>query len=309
MAGWVKLVGPQLRRVIADELYVPLLQSWRKLGRVEVLRWIDSNGTQPLDLLTLANLPALRTLHVMNEAQGLLRIRQLKELTQLGSLRLLLALPDEPVLPAGLTYLELECLADDIDAAGIGPSTAHMMENHSGSLGKLVLLGGKQLFNNDPGHLSGLACLQQLRHLSLDFQDYSLAVRHFAFPQLQSMCLTLGGSTRPPRWNFSGCPVLQHLVMYIQNGGQQQTDLRQVVGLRAERLELGLFIYPSTRRIGLCAATWALGSVWITDQSSGPAASWQACRPYVQDALRGLLGAVPFSKVIVDGVLATALVG
>ena len=260
----MKLVGPQLRQVSADELYIPLLQTWKGLEDVEVLRCEDStNGTQPLDLLAMANLPALRTLHVVDclcDENCLLRTRHLQELTQLGRLWLSHALPDEPVLPPSLTCLELGCLDGESDAAVAGPFTARMMENYSGTLGKLVLHGCMQLFNNNPGRFSGLFCLQQLRHLSLSFQCCSTDVCHFAFPQLQVLSITFAESSRPLRWSFSGCPVIQHAMLRIHSGSQEQTDLRKVVGLRAEQLELTFFIYPSTRRIALCATAWALGS-------------------------------------------------
>ena len=290
-----------------DEPYVPLLQNWRKLERVEVTRWDNTNGTQPLDLLALANLPALRTLHVASE-EGLLRTRHLKELTQLGSLVLLHALPEDPVLPDSLTCLELISLAVDGEAAVAGPITARMMEDFPGRLGKLVMHGCLQLYNNDPGRFSGLACLQQLRHLSLDFQDCSTDVCHLAFPQLQDLSISLSASARHPRWDLSGCPALQHAKLRIRNGSQQRSDLRRVVGLRAERFELDFAVY-SPARMCLSADRWTLGSVQIISQPTAPAANWQACRPHVQDVLRGLLGVVPFSKITVDGVVASTFVG
>ena len=301
-----QLWGPRLSHVVAEEAYIPLLHLFTGLKHVEICDNLDK-CRHCINLLGLAALPALRTLHVGAwDFAGLKRVRHLEQLTQLDSLKLADILPDRPALPAGLTCLELVCV-DGLDGArGNNLRCPPVLSQLAGNLQKLDLGQYVEQFDSDPGQLAALACLQNLTHLALCFFHCSPETCHFQFPNLLQLSVQMGHVDRP-YWNFSGCSGLQHFKLCILGTNGNAIDLSQVVSLCTESLTLQLLGDLNCDMVILDGATWRVRSISLSTWPEPGVTSprrWQDCGIVVQGVLCTLLGVVPFNKFWADGVLA-----
>ena len=308
-----RLWGPRLSHVVAEEAYIQLLHLFTGLKHVETCD--NRSDRHTIDLLCLTALPALRTLHVGAwDLAGLKRVRHLVELTQSDSLKLADVLPDRPALPPGLTSLELISVDGLAGPRGTNMRCYPVLSQFAGSLQKLDLGQYIGQFDNNPGQLADLACLQQLTHLALCFTRCSTAPCHFRFLNLVELSLQMDVHVgHRPRWDFRGCSALQHFRLAILGTDNYRRDLSQVVNLCTESLTLQLKGDPDQHKVALDGATWRVSSVSLSTLQlpllgAASPRRWQDCGVVVRGVLCSLLGVVPFNKVWADGVLASTLV-
>ena len=240
------VVGAKLARLSACEDFLPLLPVFQNLSYVNIHAISTPQPRDPINVLALAVLPALRTLRVTGNANST-HTRFLEELTQLDSLILIHTVPflasEGSALPQSLRSLEM-------DLWGYQPSVQsklpcrRTLQQFSGKLQSLSLGNLAGQFN-PISQLGALACLQQLKHLSLCFADLSSTVgfsphaaQAFKFPHLLSLHIVLQDYTRAPRWDFSGCPSLLTLRLDCECAHNKMVDLRNVVSIHAGRLSI-----------------------------------------------------------------------
>ena len=232
--GLLPVVGAQLARLSASEDFMPLLPVFQNLSYVHIHAISTFQPRDPVNVLALAVLPALRTLRVTGNTNST-HTRFVEELTQLEHLILIHTVPFQAsegnALPQSLRSLEM-------DLWGYQPSVQsklpcrRVLQQFSGKL-KCLSLGKFAGQFNPVSQLGALACLQQLKHLSLCFADLSSTVdfsphaaQAFTFPHLLSLHIVLqdyASASLGLQWlSLPADPETRLRVCACQNGRPQE---------------------------------------------------------------------------------------
>lgn len=161
-------------------------------------------------------------------------------------------------------------------------------------------------FKDVPGHLSALACLQQVRYLKLGtIQDSSICCQPaFSCLRLLHMDMLDWPLGKYPDMDLAGCPKLHSLwLSYSDENLEDEAsaiDLRGIVGNVAPFMQLELRVAPDMRAFADFADWTHLAAVHITFPDWLHVKDWRVMQS-AHDLVGALAGYLPMHKVTVDG--------